>query len=154
MAGEEKGSEKLKFHVFRDERFIDLNLYQFGWERTAPTHSYGPYARNHYLFHYIIEGRGQLLANEQEYTVTPGHGFLVVPGQVTTYRSDPADPWVYTWIEFDGLRAHESLHLAGISGTKPIYTARNAESGKMVEDEMMYIVNHGSASPIHLIAHG
>ena len=154
MAKEEKGPEKLKFHVFRDERFIDLNLYQFGWERTSPTHSYGPYARNHYLFHYIIEGRGQLMANGQEYTVTPGHGFLVVPGQVTTYRSDPADPWVYTWIEFDGLRAHESLHLAGISGTKPIYTARNAEAGRMVEDEMMYIVNHGSASPIHLIAHG
>ena len=154
MAKEEKGPEKLKFHVFRDERFIDLNLYQFGWERTSPTHSYGPYARNHYLFHYIIEGRGQLMANGQEYTVTPGHGFLVVPGQVTTYRSDPADPWVYTWIEFDGLRAHESLHLAGISGTKPIYTARNAEAGKTVEDEMMYIVNHGSASPIHLIAHG
>ena len=58
MAKEEKGPEKLKFHVFRDERFIDLNLYQFGWERTSPTHSYGPYARNHYLFHYIIEGRG------------------------------------------------------------------------------------------------
>ena len=154
MAKEEKGPEKLKFHVFRDERFIDLNLYQFGWERTSPTHSYGPYARNHYLFHYIIEGRGQLMANGQEYTVTPGHGFLVVPGQVTTYRSDPADPWVYTWIEFDGLRAHESLHLAGISGTKPIYTARNAEAGKTVEDEMMYIVNHGNASPIHLIAHG
>ena len=73
MAKEEKGPEKLKFHVFRDERFIDLNLYQFGWERTSPTHSYGPYARNHYLFHYIIEGRGQLMANGQEYTVTPGH---------------------------------------------------------------------------------
>ena len=38
---------KLKFHVFRDERFIDLNLYQFGWERTEPLHSYGPHARNH-----------------------------------------------------------------------------------------------------------
>ena len=143
MAWEEKGPEKLKFHVFRDERFIDLNLYQFGWERTSPTHSYGPYARNHYLFHYIIEGRGQLMANEQVYTVTPGHGFLVVPGQVTTYRSDSADPWVYTWIEFDGLRAHESLHLAGISGAKPIYTARNPEAGRVIEEEMLYIVNHG-----------
>ena len=58
---------KLKFHVFRDERFVDLNLYQFGWERTTPAHSYGPHARNHYLFHYIIAGKGVLLANEQEY---------------------------------------------------------------------------------------
>ena len=37
---------KLKFHMFRDERFIDLNLYQFGWERTDPCHSYGPHIRN------------------------------------------------------------------------------------------------------------
>lgn len=51
---------KFKFHVFRDERFIDLNLYQFGWERNEPAHSYGPHARNHYLFHYVISGKGKL----------------------------------------------------------------------------------------------
>ena len=150
----EKDVSKLKFHVFRDERFIDLNLYQFGWERTSPAHSYGPHARNHYLFHYIIAGRGVLQANEKEYEVGPGHGFLVVPGQITTYRSDQADPWEYTWLEFDGLRAHESLHLAGISGREPVYTARSKRDGQLLQDEMLYIVNHSDASPIHLIAHG
>ena len=150
----EKDVSKLKFHVFRDERFIDLNLYQFGWERTSPAHSYGPHARNHYLFHYIIAGRGVLQANEKEYEVGPGHGFLVVPGQITTYRSDQADPWEYTWLEFDGLRAHESLHLAGVGGSQPIYTARSAAAGRRLQDEMLYIVNHSDASPIHLIAHG
>ncbi len=150
----EKDVSKFKFHVFRDERFIDLNLYQFGWERTGPAHSYGPHARNHYLFHYIIAGRGVLQANEKEYEVGPGHGFLVVPGQITTYRSDQADPWEYTWLEFDGLRAHESLHLAGVGGSQPIYTARSAAAGRRLQDEMLYIVNHSDASPIHLIAHG
>lgn len=48
---------KLRFHVFQDERFVDLNLYQYGWEQTEPLHSYGPYARNHYLFHYVISGK-------------------------------------------------------------------------------------------------
>lgn len=150
----EKDVSKFKFHVFRDERFIDLNLYQFGWERTGPAHSYGPHARNHYLFHYIIAGRGVLLANDKEYEVGPGHGFLVVPGQITTYRSDQADPWEYTWLEFDGLRAHESLNLAGISGKEPVYTARSKRDGQLLQDEMLYIVNHSDASPIHLIAHG
>ena len=150
----EKDVSKFKFHVFRDERFIDLNLYQFGWERTGPAHSYGPHARNHYLFHYIIAGRGVLLANDKEYEVGPGHGFLVVPGQITTYRSDQADPWEYTWLEFDGLRAHESLNLAGISGREPVYTARSKRDGQLLQDEMLYIVNHSEASPIHLIAHG
>ena len=37
---------KLKFHVFQDERFVDLNLYQYGWERTEPLHAYGPHKRS------------------------------------------------------------------------------------------------------------
>lgn len=145
---------KLKFHVFRDERFIDLNLYQFGWERTDPSHSYGPHVRNHYLFHYVIAGCGKLFANEQVYDISTGQGFLVVPGQITTYRADEKTPWEYTWIEFDGLRAHESLNLAGISGAKPVYTAASREAGEKLREKMLYIVNHGEANPIHLIGHG
>lgn len=145
---------KLKFHVFRDERFIDLNLYQFGWEKTAPLHSYGPHARNHYLFHYVISGKGTLFANEQVYEITAGHGFLVVPGQITTYRADEREPWEYTWIEFDGLRAQESLRLAGISGKEPIFTPANQEAGEKLCQQMLYIVNNGTAEPTHLIGHG
>ena len=37
---------KFRFHVFQDERFVDLNLYQYGWEQTEPLHSYGPYTKN------------------------------------------------------------------------------------------------------------
>ena len=75
--------EKLKFHVFRDERFIDLNLYQFGWERTSPTHSYGPYARNHYLFHYVLSGTGKLIAQDskgisREYQIKSGQDLVAV----------------------------------------------------------------------------
>ena len=154
MEQEHREEHKFKFHVFRDERFIDLNLYQFGWERKDPAHSYGPYARNHYLFHYVISGRGKLYANEKVYEITARHGFLIVPGQITTYCADEEDPWEYTWLEFDGLRAHESLNLAGISSRKPVYTAWNAEAGRQLENEMMYIVNHSDASPVHLIAHG
>lgn len=145
---------KLKFHMFRDERFIDLNLYQFGWERTDPCHSYGPHIRNHYLFHYVISGKGKLFANEEVYDIGPRQGFLIVPGQITTYRADEQEPWEYTWLEFDGLRAHESIQAAGISGAKPVYIAAGREAGQRLQDEMLYIVNHGDADPIHLIGHG
>ena len=145
---------KLKFHMFQDERFIDLNLYQFGWERTDPCHAYGPHIRNHYLFHYVISGKGKLFANEEVYDIGPRQGFLIVPGQITTYRADEQEPWEYTWLEFDGLRAHESIQAAGISGAKPVYTAAGREAGQRLQDEMLYIVNHGDADPIHLIGHG
>lgn len=145
---------KLKFHVFQDERFVDLNLYQYGWERTEPLHSYGPHARNHYLFHYVISGRGVLYADDNAYTIEGGHGFLIVPGVPTTYVADREDPWEYTWIEFDGLRARESLSLAGISRHQPVYTPLNREAGLLLEEQMLYIVNHSQASPIRQIGQG
>ena len=127
---------KLRFHVFQDERFVDLNLYQYGWERTEPLHSYGPYARNHYLFHYVISGKGLLLANGQEYAIEGGHGFLITPGEVTTYRADEQEPWEYTWIEFDGLRAHEALNLAGISGQNPVYSPASTKAGQLLQEQI------------------
>ena len=38
------------FSIFPNEKFIDLGLYQYGWERCAPAHQFGPAARTHYLF--------------------------------------------------------------------------------------------------------
>ena len=46
----------LLFSVFPNENFVDLGLYQYGWEQCAPAHSFGPAARNHYIFHYVISG--------------------------------------------------------------------------------------------------
>lgn len=145
---------KCRFHVFQDERFVDLNLYQYGWEQTEPLHSYGPYARNHYLFHYVISGKGLLLANEQEYTIEGGHGFLIAPGQVTTYRADEQEPWEYAWIEFDGLRAHEALNLAGISGQNPVYSPASTKAGQLLQEQMLFLVNHSQDSPMRQIGYG
>lgn len=43
----------LLFSVFPNENFVDLSLYQFGWERCEPSLPSGPASRNHYLFHYV-----------------------------------------------------------------------------------------------------
>ena len=37
------------FSIFPNEKFIDLGLYQYGWERCTPAHQFGPAARTHYL---------------------------------------------------------------------------------------------------------
>lgn len=145
---------KLKFHVFQDERFVDLNLYQYGWERTEPLHAYGPHKRDHYLFHYVISGRGMLYANEKSYCIEKGHGFLIVPDQTTTYVADEKNPWEYTWIEFDGLRVSESISLAGLSPTQPVYTPQSREAGRLLQEQMMNIVNHPQDSPVRQIGQG
>ena len=75
------------FSIFPNERFVDLGLYQYGWEQCEPLHSYGPYARNHYLFHYVISGAGTLMSTDSKgmtntYHIKSGEGFLIHPKQV------------------------------------------------------------------------
>ena len=48
--------DNYSFSIFPNDSFLDLRPYQYGWEQCAPLHSFGPFVRNHYLFHYVISG--------------------------------------------------------------------------------------------------
>ena len=146
------------FSVFPSENFVDLGLYQFGCEQCDPSHSFGPAARNHYLFHYVISGTGTLIADNSKgqsitYPVKSGQGFMLFPHQICTYIADNEIPWEYTWIEFDGLRVKETVELAGLNPDQPLYRARYKDIAETMKDEMLYIVNHKDQSPFHLIGH-
>ena len=148
-----QSSNKSKFHVIQDERFVDMNLFQVGWEKCKPLHQFGPAIRNHFLFHYVISGKGQLHTNNTYYPIHAGQGFLLCPGQSSTYYADEQDPWTYVWIEFDGLRARESVTLAGLSENQPVYTPDRKENGSHIENLLMHIVDHPEYSPTRLIGH-
>lgn len=146
------------FYIFPNENFIDLGLYQYGYEQCEPGHSFGPATRNHYLFHYIISGTGTLMADNakgetQTYSIKSGQGFLIFPGQITTYIADHELPWEYVWLEFDGLRVKEALELTELSVNAPVYHAHSKDLREQLMNEMMYIVHHAKESPFHLIGH-
>lgn len=146
------------FSIFPAENFIDLSLFQFGWEKCEKLHSYGPAVRNHYLFHYIISGKGKLIANdsrqvEQHYYLSANQGFIIYPGQVNTYYADAEDPWEYVWLEFDGLRVSEFLQLANLTPDSPVYRPFSRDLGEKVKNEMLYIVQHSHHDSLELIGH-
>lgn len=148
----------LLFSVFPNENFVDLSMYQFGWERCAPSHAFGPAARNHFLFHYVISGTGTLYANDAEgisrvYQIKSGQGFMIFPHQINTYIADKDLPWEYVWIEFDGLRAKEAIEIAGLSLNAPVYRAHSHDLRETMMNEMLYIAQHGDMAPFHLIGH-
>ncbi len=151
--------EDYSFSMFPSETFLDVTIYQYGWEQCSPLHSFGPFVRNHYLFHYILSGTGRLLpvavdgVKRETYHLGAGQGFLITPGVVNTYCADKYNPWKYVWIEFDGLRAPEYLEKAGLSAGQPIFNASNIKIGEQVRDELMYIAAHSEASAPHLIGH-
>ena len=146
------------FSVFPSENFVDLGLYQFGWEQCDPSHSFGPAARNHYLFHYCLSGTGMLYSQNgrkesDTFHIKSGQGFMIFPHQVCMYIADHEIPWEYVWIEFDGLRVKEAIELAGLKPEQPVYKARYKDISETMKEEMLYIVNHKEESPFHLIGH-
>ena len=146
------------FNIFPNENFIDLCMYQYGFEQCEPGHSFGPAKRNHYLFHYIISGTGTLMADNakgetQTYSIKSGQGFLIFPEQITTYYADQNLPWEYIWIEFDGLRVKEALDLTELSVNTPVYHPNSKHLREQLMNEMLYIVHHAKESPFHLIGH-
>lgn len=148
----------LMFSVFPNENFVDLGLFQFGRERCNAAHSFGPAARNHFLFHYILSGTGTLLADDskgvtQTYKIKSMQGFMIFPNQITTYIADKDMPWEYIWIEFDGIRARGMLEMAGFTENTPVYHARMKELREKMKEEMLYIVENSDSSPFHLIGH-
>lgn len=146
------------YSIFPSENFIDLGLYQYGWEQCDPAHSFGPAARNHYLFHYVISGTGTLTAENSRresvtYNVKSGQGFMLFPHQICTYIADSELPWEYTWLEFDGLKVKEFIETAGLTMNTPIYRPRHKDIAQQMTDEMLYIASHSQESPLHLIGH-
>ena len=146
------------FSVFPSENFVDLDMYQFGWEQCDPSHSFGPAARNHYLFHYCLSGTGMLYSQNgrkesDTFHIKSGQGFMIFPHQVCMYIADHEIPWEYVWIEFDGLRVKEAIELAGLKPEQPVYKARYKDISETMKEEMLYIVNHKEESPFHLIGH-
>lgn len=146
------------FTIFPSMNFVDLGLYQFGREDCDPAHSYGPAIRNHYLFHYILSGKGTFMwqdskGRENTAVLRAGQGFLISPRQITTYVADERIPWEYCWLEFDGLRAKEALEITGLNVNQPVYNPIHRNFEEKMRDEMLYIVRNKKEAPLHLIGH-
>lgn len=144
--------------IFPNENYLDIRPYQYGWEACASLHSFGPFTRNHFLFHYIIRGCGTLYSHASngeihEYHLTANQGFLICPGQINLYTADELQPWEYVWLEFDGMRAQEFLLKAGLSQDAPIYNPLTTEQGNLLSDHMLYFTKNTDRSPLHLVGH-
>ena len=145
------------FSIFPNQCFLDLYPYQYGYCENDSDAFFGPAARNHYLFHYVISGAGRLYApdttgKEHIYSIKSGQGFLIFPHQITTYYADEKYPWEYIWIEFDGLHAEEAILQSGLSMENPIYHPSSRMAGLDLYTTMDYIVHHPNASSFELIS--
>ncbi len=149
--------ENLVFEIFNNDVYIDLTLYQYGWQKCTKLHSCGPRKKNHFLFHYIISGKGSFKTKnnleEKVYKLEKNTGFIIFPDQVTSYFADENDPWEYVWLEFDGIKAKEILNTIKLNKDYPIYTTKSSEISENIKNEMLYIVNNSLESSLNLMSH-
>jgi len=150
--------EHFIYNLFPISSFIDCNIIQCGWEACMPSYSFGPAARNHYLFHYILSGKGSFSAinskgKKHTYSLTKGQGFLICPNQQTMYVADDKIPWEYTWVEFDGLKARDFLDLAGLDFDNLIYNSNGDRMEKVLREELLHLAHHGSENMLYLTGH-
>lgn len=84
----------MKVNVYSAGQTPLLHIRYMGCSRPPSQVNVAPMLRNSYIIHYVTGGRGF-------YNGTPvekGQGFLIVPGHIQEYHSDPNDPWELLWI--------------------------------------------------------
>ncbi|MDD6484094.1 MAG: AraC family ligand binding domain-containing protein [Clostridiales bacterium] len=108
-------------------RLVPTDIYpvEYGEEQCQSGHAFGPYVRRNYLLHYIYSGEGYFKCNDREYKLHKGQMFLIEPNQLTYYKADDNNPWLYRWLEFNGSMAPGILKAAGLSSASPIYNDRD-----------------------------
>lgn len=91
-------------------RFSDGNGRAFiGHQNCTAGHRFGPAIRDCFLLHFVIRGKGRLQTEDGEFFLEEGEGFLIFPGEVTTYTADADDPWEYLWVGVDAENATENI---------------------------------------------
>jgi AraC-like DNA-binding protein len=111
------------FNLNRQEK-TELDMCHCGMEDCAPGHAYGPAVRDHFLIHYIRDGKGIFRVGETQYRLAKGDGFLICPGIVTYYQADRETPWRYSWVGFHGSLAEAYLKDACLDAANPVFHYR------------------------------
>ncbi|HIU24796.1 MAG TPA: AraC family transcriptional regulator [Candidatus Coprovicinus avistercoris] len=147
---------EIEYSVFSGSSFTDLMPYQYGREVCRPSYMYGPARRSHYLFHYIIEGEGTLTSTlddgkQVSFPVHANEGFLIFPGQVTTYSASSLNPWEYIWVEFDGTHVRRALERVGLTKSYPIYRSQDQALRDQMYQTMQTLLDRRSDSDFYLV---
>lgn len=105
---------------FPDSGMKDIQMLYCGYQLCKPHHSYGPSIRNHYLYHFIIEGKGTYVCNGRYFNLEAGQGFMAFPDSIIHYEADRLEPWRYLWVAFSGSAMRDILGLEVITPAMPV----------------------------------
>jgi len=103
-----------------------------GTERCSPGHQFGPAVRDYHLIHCVFSGKGAYFPRQRQHAVEAGQGFVIFPGDVTTYRADEAEPWHYGWIGYAGEAAAAVTRQADLCRERPVFPLPEPERARLL----------------------
>lgn len=100
----------------RESSNVDVHIIGFGVEKNAPTWKEIDNKKvNQYTFHYILHGRGYIVADGIKHDLRADTVFVTFPKQDVRFKQDPDDPYTLAWIVLDGLKVKNLLERIGIT---------------------------------------
>lgn len=124
------------YEHFADKHREGPILYVADWDRDlAPGASYGPVCRDIYIIECCSSGYGSMIINQQEFPISPGDCYVLLPGDTVTHMASYETPRSGVWCGVDGRGLHQVFSRLKISSTSP-YAPREAfaEVYKYIEE--------------------
>lgn len=95
------------------EEKCTLDIVKVGSEHCSPKKGVVDRVRPNYSLHFVLFGKGTLIADDKTYTVNRGEAFLLYEGEHYNYYPDPRDPWSYMWVEVKGKNLDKIFSFCG-----------------------------------------
>ncbi|MBR5314053.1 MAG: AraC family transcriptional regulator [Clostridia bacterium] len=99
----------------KNMHFTDINPIKCGWHQRIPGGFWGPSVHTNYNLHYVLSGKGEYTVEGKTYKLEKHHMFLIKPDTVIKIQADKDDPWLYSWISFEGAVAEELFSSCGFT---------------------------------------
>lgn len=115
----------------------ELSFLFCGRRNCHPGEAVGPAVREHYLMHYCLAGRGVYRAQGVSYEIGPGEGFLILPGELSSYQADLEEPWSHIWVGFTGTKTAEYLKCCGLDHEHRTYQCAQPQRLEACVEAMM-----------------
>lgn len=98
-----------------------------GIEECRPDHSFGPFVRDEFVLHIVLDGKGIFQCGKNSFEIGKDSMFLIYPGEQTYYKADHADPWYYCWIGFHGVGVERLMENIGFTKELPVLSFTEGE---------------------------
>lgn len=129
----------------------ELSFLFCGRQNCKPGEAVGPAVREHYLMHYCLSGRGVYRAQGVKYEIGPGEGFLILPGELTSYQADDQEPWDHIWVGFTGSRAAEYLRSCGLGQDRRTFQCAQSQQLEACVAAMLEFDTAGAGNELLLL---